>query len=111
MTRVRLRIGLLVVLLSSIAKPASAEGPSFDCNKARLPDEIEICEVPRLAELDNLVAAGYAFLKSTQGRPYADQLGIPLWRSRQACQSDAQCIAQRQIEAIEAYQAAGAPIS
>jgi uncharacterized protein len=111
MVRFRLRIGLIVALLLSMAKAASGEGPSFDCSKARLPDEIVICQIPRLAELDNLIAAGYDFLKSRRGQPYADQVGIPLWRSRQTCRSDAQCIARRQIEAIEAYQAAGAPIS
>ena len=59
---------------------ANAGSPSFDCNKARLPDEFAICSSSQLAELDNLVAAGYAFLKSTQGRPAADQVGIPFWR-------------------------------
>jgi gag-polyprotein putative aspartyl protease len=61
--------------------------------------------------LDNLVAAGYAYLKSTRGRPFADEVGIPFWRLRQACQSDPNCIRERQIEAISAYQAAGAPVS
>ena len=57
--------------------------------------------------MDNVVAAAYAYLKTIRGRAYADQIGIPTWRLRQACQSDAGCIRQRQIEAIEAYQAAG----
>ncbi len=52
----------------------------------------------------------FGFLKSTRGRPFADQIGIPLWRLRQACGSDIDCIRQRQIEAISAYQAAGAPV-
>ena len=90
---------------------ANGQTPSFDCSKARLPDERAICRSPQLAELDNLVAAGYAFLKSTQGRPFADQVGIPYWRLRQACQSDEACIGQRQMEAIKAYQAAGAPVT
>jgi uncharacterized protein len=87
------------------------EGPSFECSKARLPDEITICRTPELAEFDNVIAAGYAFLKSTRGRAYADQVGIPFWRLRQACQYDPGCIRQAQIQAINAYQAAGAPIS
>jgi hypothetical protein len=57
------------------------------------------------------VAAGYAFLKSTRGRQSADEVRIPSWRLRQACGSDASCIRQRQVEAITAYQAAGAPVS
>ena len=90
---------------------ANAESPSFDCGKARLPDEIAICRTPDLAEFDNVIAAAYAYLKSTRGRAYADQVGIPFWRLRQACQYDAGCIRQVQIQAINAYQAAGAPIS
>jgi uncharacterized protein/mevalonate kinase len=89
---------------------AEAQNPSYDCTKARTPDEIVICSIPQLAELDNLVAAGYAFVKSTKGRQSADEVGIPFWRLRQACASDPNCIRQRQIEAITAYQAAGAPV-
>ena len=105
-----------IVLLWSLAcfptgNVALAQTPSFDCGKARFSDELTICRSPQLAELDNLVAAGYAFLKSTQGRSAADQVGIPLWRSRQSCQSDEACIRQREIEAINAYRAAGAPVS
>src|SRR5277367_3381090 len=60
--------------------PAATVSPSFDCNKARTPTEIEICRSPRLAELDNVLAAGYAFIKATQGRPAADVIGIPHWK-------------------------------
>jgi uncharacterized protein len=90
---------------------AAVAGPSFDCGKARFPDEITICRTPELAEFDNVIAAAYAFLKSTRGRAYADQVGIPFWLLRQACQYDPGCIRQVQIQAINAYQAAGAPIS
>jgi uncharacterized protein len=58
----------------------AAQSPSFDCRKARLPDEITICRTPELAELDNVVSAAYAYLKTTRGRAYADQIGIPFWR-------------------------------
>jgi uncharacterized protein len=89
---------------------ATAQSPSFDCNKARYPDEVAICRNPELAELDDVAAAAYAYLKSTRGRAFADEIGIPFWRLRQACQYDIACIRQRQIEAINSYQAAGAPI-
>ena len=105
--RVILCTVLACAFLSICANPATAQSPSFDCGKARLPDEIAICQTPELAELDNVVAAAYAYLKTTRGRAYADQIGIPTWRLRQACQSEASCIRQRQIEAIRAYQAAG----
>src|SRR5271157_932490 len=89
--------------------PAAAQNPSFDCNRAHLADEIAICRTPELAELDNIIAAAYTYLKSTRGRAYADEVGIPFWRLRQACQYDTGCIRQVQVQAISAYQAAGAP--
>jgi uncharacterized protein len=48
----------LCVVSGSVAK---AQSPSFDCGKARFPEEFVICRTPQLAELDNLVAAGYRF--------------------------------------------------
>ena len=64
-----------------VGASAGSISPSFDCNKARTPSEIGICRSPRLAELDNILAAGYAFIKKTQGRPAADVIGIPYWNS------------------------------
>ena len=110
----RIRVLLCTVLACGLScvswHPAAAQSPSFDCNRARLPDEIAICRTPELAELDDVIAAAYAYLKSTRGRAYADQVGIPFWRLRQACQYDTGCIRQVQAQAINAYQAAGAPI-
>jgi uncharacterized protein len=104
-------VALVAVVLNFLfGGIASGQSPSFDCNKARHPDEVAICQTPQLAELDNLVAAGYDFLKSTRGRPFADQIGIPFWRSRQACESDIDCIRRSQIEAINGYRSAGAPL-
>ncbi len=91
--------------------PAVAKEPSFDCRKARLPAEIQICLVPRLAELDSLIGIGYNFLRSTRGRQYADAVGIQFWSCRNECHSDQHRIESVQIEAIEAYEAAGATIS
>src|SRR5208282_2244038 len=98
------------VFACSNGNRASAQSPSFDCSKARLPDEIAICRTPELAELDKIIGAAYAYLKSTRGRAYADQVGIPFWRLRQECQYDTRCIRQVQTEAINAYRAAGAPV-
>jgi tetratricopeptide (TPR) repeat protein/predicted aspartyl protease len=108
-------VGVLNCVISNPAGAQSpsftgAQSPSFNCNNARFPDEIAICRTPELAELDNVVAAAYAYLKSTRGRAYADQVGIPFWRLRQACQYDTSCIRQTQIQAINAYQAAGAHV-
>jgi uncharacterized protein len=86
-------------------------GPSFNCNLARMPSEIQICQSPRLSELDNVLASGYNFLKATRGLPAADAVGIPHWRRVGQCGADRNCIAQRQIEEIEAFRAVGAPVS
>jgi hypothetical protein len=105
-------VGRSIIALGATlaANPALAESPSFDCSKARLPDEIVICQTPQLAELDNLEAAGYAFLRKTRGRAFADEIGIPIWRQRRACQADVNCVQQRQIEGIQTYQTLGAPV-
>ena len=98
--------------LDGIAPASSAAvSPSFDCNKARTPTEIEICRSPRLSELDNILAAGYAFIKSTQGRPAADAIGIPYWKLRAQCEGDEACIARRDTEEISVLALAGAPVS
>jgi uncharacterized protein len=91
--------------------PVASVGPSFDCNRARTPSEIQICRSPRLAELDNILAAGYGFLKSTRGLPAADAIGVPYWRLIAQCEGDESCIARRQTEEISALAQAGAPVS
>lgn len=101
---------LTCVGLWSVATVAAA-GPSFDCSKASLPDEFAICASQELSELDNVIAAGYAFLRASTGNDNARKVGLPLLRMRQACQGNASCIRDRQIDAIKAYQQAGAPIS
>jgi S1-C subfamily serine protease/uncharacterized protein len=90
---------------------STAQTPSFDCARARLPDEVAICQTQELARLDGVVAAAYSYLKSTRGRSFADQIGIPFWRARQACQYDVDCIRARQMEEIAAFRAEGVPIS
>ena len=74
----RICVPFCTVLMCGLSwESAAAQSPSFDCTKARLPDEIAICRTPELAELDDVIAAAYAYLKSTRGRAYADQIGIP----------------------------------
>src|SRR5271165_2087703 len=78
---------------------AAAASASFDCNRARYPDEYAICANSELADLDILVARGYAYLKSTQGAFAADTVGVPFWKARHACGSDLACIRQREVQA------------
>jgi uncharacterized protein len=91
-SRVLLFGGAFVCLGTAASK---AQTPSFDCANARLPDEVAICQTQELARLDSVVAAAYSYLKSSRGRPFADQIGIPFWRARQACQYNIDCIRER----------------
>jgi S1-C subfamily serine protease len=98
--------------LEGIATPSNgAARPSFDCRKARSPSEMAVCGSPRLAELDDILAAGYQFIKATQGLRAADAIGIPYWRAIGQCEGEPACIAQRQSAEISALAAAGAPVS
>ena len=56
-----LTAGIALMLTSPIVNVAKAEpaNPSFDCRKARDPDERAICSDSRLAELDQAVAIAY----------------------------------------------------
>jgi len=103
--------GYLVAGDAAEPAPVAGVSPSFDCNKARTPSEIGICRSPRLAELDNILASGYAFIKKNQGRPAADAIGIPYWKAIAQCEGDETCIAGRQSEEIVALGRAGAPVS
>jgi S1-C subfamily serine protease len=108
-----MRVEALVVMLAAsfLWSPiAAARGPSFNCRRASFPDEFVICRTPGLAELDHQIAAAYARLRNARGRSFADEVKFPTLRRRQACGSDALCIKERQIEALNAYRAAGAPV-
>lgn len=47
----------LVAVAMSLATPAQAA--SFNCNYARLPDEVAICQSPTLSALDEEMASAY----------------------------------------------------
>lgn len=85
--------------------------PSFDCSKATQPDEYAICASEKLSQLDRVIAGAYSYLKSSRGSKAAREIAMPLLRMRQACGGDVQCIYDRQVDAIRAYQTHGAPVS
>jgi Bacterial SH3 domain len=85
--------------------------PSFDCRKARTLDELAICSNPELSQLDSTVAPGYQYVQRDKGDEFVKQINLPLFRARQACGSDVNCIRERQIEAIRTYYNLGAPVS
>jgi TPR repeat protein len=85
--------------------------PSFNCAKARAPDELAICSNPELSELDNAVVAGYEYVRRANGDLFARQTNAPFFQARQACGADADCIKGRQVDAISRYHDLGAPVS
>ena len=85
--------------------------PSFDCAKAKTPDEIAICSNPELAELDNAADAGYEYVRGTKGAQFAKEVDRPLIRARQSCQANVICIKERQIEAIKKFHDLGASVN
>lgn len=85
--------------------------PSFDCRKAKAPDEIAICSNAELSELDNAVVSGYGYLRQERGDAFAKQTNLPLFQARQSCGSNAACIRERQIDAVRTYHDLGAPVS
>ena len=89
----------------------SAAGPSFDCAKATYADERTICSNAELSQLDNVANAGYEYVRHARDNQYAKSITLPLLHARQACGSDAACIKEQQIAAINKFQALGAPIS
>ena len=99
------------VLFAASLGPALAEAPSFDCSRARYDDEFKICSTPELAKLDKLTTSGYLYIKTSEGVSSADAVRVPFWKARHACGSDPDCIRKRQLQAIAAYRAEGAPIS
>ena len=94
---------------SSPTQPRSPT-PSFDCTKARAPDEFAICSSVELSELDKAVTAGFEYVRAANGDLVARQINMPLFQGRQACGSDVSCIKEKQVTAVNAYQDRGAPV-
>ena len=93
-----------------IVQTSTATRPSFDCNKATLPDERAICSNAELARLERLQSEGFASIRSKYGEQTARSIAIPALRSRQSCQASVDCIRQVLSTAIKTYQEAGASI-
>ena len=92
---------LLAAALLALSSASAHADPSFDCSRARAPDEIAICADPTLAKLDSLAAQAFAgFEPSYQTRQKVAEL---LLRDRSSCGSDKACIAAAQWNALETF--------
>jgi uncharacterized protein len=96
-------------LVAGLLLPGAAEAQSFNCAYARSPDEVLICEDPRLSALDELLSSLYYRARNSsfgyeRARLEADQAA---WlRSRRACGRDGACIAsayRARIQELRAY--------
>lgn len=98
-------------LRSRCRNQADVSGPSFDCRRARLADEITICGDPELARLDRLIGQGYQDLVLQMGEGPARSVAAPLLAARRACGADPGCIKNVQLSAIRQLQQRGASIT
>lgn len=93
---------VLIALLASLAAPASAQQPSFDCRRAGTPTEHAICGSDRLSRLDVQMARLYRAAARRAGgnarRLRAQQLVWQQWRN--ICGGDTACLARRYAERI-----------
>lgn len=81
---------------------AASGGPSFDCRKASQPDEKAICADPQLSAMDVLIADAYKKFEPAFGGD-KKQMARALIAERQACASDATCIAFAQYDALQTF--------
>ena len=102
---------LVGMLISGCIDVASAQQPSFDCRRARSPDEIAICSDSHLSELDGIGAMAFNFAKRRPGAHNLIANVQALLLARIACRSDKACILERQIESLRLYQSWKIPIS
>jgi uncharacterized protein len=100
----RMLSAVLAALLASGGRAAVAQppGPSFDCGRARMPDEIAICNDPRLAELDQAVAIGMGAV-APMYQPSARSIAKEALAARNSCGSNRLCILDQQVSAIERF--------
>jgi uncharacterized protein len=100
-----------IVLLFLFASPAFAASPSFDCAKAKAPDEIAICGDEQLSQLDRLAALAYGEAQNASGKSKARAAARDGLAARKECGSDATCIMAAQVETIRRFQELGASVS
>ena len=105
MIRHRFILVLAVSLAVTSALPnASARAQSFNCHYAKAPDEVLICQLPRLSALDERMASLYFRLRNRLQGPRLRLLEAEqaVWlRQRSACGRDAECIADAYVARIQ----------
>ena len=88
-----------ILLASGLAR---ADGPSFDCRKARLPTEKAICADPQMSAIDALTTKAYRDFEPAFGGD-KHKIARELVADRNACKTDAACIVSAQNNALQTY--------
>jgi uncharacterized protein len=101
-------VAFMVVLTTSAAHAQQAE-PSFDCRRAKAPDERVICNDSRLAELDQAVAIAYSQTGS-DSKEEAHKVVRESLAARHSCGGDRICILDQQINALDTLSDLGSKV-
>jgi uncharacterized protein len=86
---------LAAIALALALIPLTAQAQSFNCRTASLPDEVLICQNPRLSRLDERMASLYFTLRNSLAGAERRELEADQRRwlnSRIACGRDYGCI-------------------
>ncbi len=105
------RLPIILAGFFLAVSPALAACPSFDCSKARAPDELAICGDAELSQLDRLAALAYDEARQASGRASARATARDGLASRSGCGSGKACIMSVQVATIIKFQQLGATVS
>lgn len=106
-----MRLWLALALLVTAPNVCWADGPSFNCKRAKLPDEVTICRNSVLSRDDLETTKLFELMKKTN-RAGAITIAKAFLKARRACRTNAQCIGTAQTDAIMTFnQAMGYPLS
>ena len=100
----RLPLIALGIGLMSVATPAAAAQPAFDCRYARVFTEMLLCGNEDLANLDQLNSRIWYEVKTMLGRdaqPFYNRLGREWIEARNNCGWDIGCVSNRYSEHYE----------
>ena len=114
----RIAGSIQILFLIVICQPAQVlgqsynpvTGPSFECQNARLPDEITICNNPDLSLLDHQIGLNFIQLKQKYGYSQARNISHDLLLQRRQCGNDAECIRRAQVQQLNKYAEYGVPL-
>ena len=103
-------LAALIVAFASSTPQAEAAEPSFDCQKAKAPDEHIICNDRRLAELDQAVAIASDQAAGGSGNDAREVVRETL-AARHSCGEDSLCILDQQVKAVDTLADLGSKVS